>query len=103
ACSSVNCLQDAAYLTGLLSWELDPCEDFYRYVCGRWTNAFPAQGEDNTASSDDDYASNLEDKMYGLLQNRSHQSDISQPLQSLFDKCVDVRGIEEAGWDALLE
>ncbi|XP_040063595.1 neprilysin-1-like [Ixodes scapularis] len=103
SCNSAICLQDAAYLSNLLSWEVDPCEDFYKYVCGRWTNAVPALGADKTASSDDDYVGNLESTIHGLLQNRSEQSGMILPLQSLFDQCVNVSRIEVAGWGPLLE
>lgn len=103
ACTSLRCLQDANYLDNLLSWDTEPCDNFYMFVCSRWTNQFPLAGGNNTISFDDDYAGMLEDQMYGLLQNESVLHPMVVYLRNLFGQCVDVKKIEEAGWDALLD
>lgn len=103
ACSSSSCFREATYLSNLLSWELDPCDDFYRFICHRWTNKFPVADRDYTVSADDDYAGVLEDRIYGLLQNQSHSTSVLEPMRGLFSQCMNTKEIEGAGLNDLLE
>ncbi|KAL3217038.1 hypothetical protein MRX96_051085 [Rhipicephalus microplus] len=38
-CTSPTCAQNAIYLSHLLSWDdMNPCDDFYTFVCRRWNS-----------------------------------------------------------------
>ncbi|KAH7966320.1 hypothetical protein HPB49_015286 [Dermacentor silvarum] len=103
-CSSVSCLQNAVYLSNLLSWrDVDPCNDFYAFVCRRWKSRFGTLFKDQSISTDDDYAAFLEDRVYASIRNYSGSSKMLRPLRDLHEKCMNVRLIEDEGWNALLE
>ncbi|KAH7951276.1 hypothetical protein HPB52_007237 [Rhipicephalus sanguineus] len=100
-CSSSYCLRDSAYLSELLNWNFDPCENFYMFVCSRWRNQFPAT---DSVSADDDYISSLESEIRSLLEDEPLGSyAVVGPLQDLYNKCVNSKLIEDSGWDGLLE
>ncbi|XP_054747358.1 phosphate-regulating neutral endopeptidase PHEX [Anastrepha obliqua] len=40
-CRSKECLRTAAGLTYSMDEETDPCEDFYKFTCGRWADDHP--------------------------------------------------------------
>ncbi|KAK8762733.1 hypothetical protein V5799_025996 [Amblyomma americanum] len=103
-CTSSSCLRNAMYLSELLSWDnVDPCDDFYAFVCRRWTSQYSSASTGYSVSSDDDYATYLEDRLYALLHNASHTSRILQPLQDLYEKCSEAKRTEDEGWNSLLE
>ncbi|KAL1435410.1 hypothetical protein MTO96_000087 [Rhipicephalus appendiculatus] len=104
SCSSASCIQSAVYLSNLLSWQdVDPCDDFYAFVCRRWKSRFATPLKDTSVSTDDDYAAFLENRIYVSIRNDSGGSKILRPLRYLHDKCMNVRLIEDGGWNALLE
>lgn len=47
-CLSDECLRSAAALKQTMNFRVDPCEDFYEYVCGNWAEERP---ESDTATS----------------------------------------------------
>ncbi|XP_075724985.1 endothelin-converting enzyme 1-like [Rhipicephalus microplus] len=104
SCSSSSCVQNAVYLSNLLSWrDVNPCNDFYAFVCRRWKSRFATPLKDTSVSTDDDYAAFLEDVLYTSIRNDSGSSKILRPLRYLHDKCMNVKLIEDGGWNALFE
>ncbi|KAH7966315.1 hypothetical protein HPB49_015281 [Dermacentor silvarum] len=104
-CVSSGCLRDASYLSTLLSWDrVDPCVDFYAFVCDRWTSQYTASTPTSFPQTfDDDYASFLESKVRSMMINKSLASDSLQPIRHLYDKCISITRIDDEGWDPLLE
>ncbi|KAH6939212.1 hypothetical protein HPB50_016520 [Hyalomma asiaticum] len=104
-CTSSTCAQNAIYLSHLLSWDdMNPCDDFYMFVCRRWSNQASTASEEESLSFDDDYAATLEEKMYASLRNNSRPERLNlQPLSALLDKCMDAKRIEDDGWNPFLE
>ncbi|KAL1431177.1 hypothetical protein MTO96_014560 [Rhipicephalus appendiculatus] len=104
-CVSSSCLQDASYLNALLSWDrVDPCVDFYAFVCERWTSQYNASEPTSFPETfDDDYAAFLGNKIYSMINNESLESHSLRPIRQLYDKCVSVVQTEEDGWDPILE
>ncbi|KAK8760703.1 hypothetical protein V5799_028031 [Amblyomma americanum] len=104
-CTSPRCTKNAIYLSRLLSWDdMSPCDDFYMFVCRRWTNQVPVSSAEESLSSDDDYAAILEEKMFSLLRNKSQATHLNVgALSRLFGKCMDAKRIEDDGWNPFLE
>lgn len=49
-CHSKECLRSAATLKQNMNLQVDPCEDFYGYVCGNWADDHP-RPENHIANS----------------------------------------------------
>ncbi|XP_077534405.1 endothelin-converting enzyme 1-like [Haemaphysalis longicornis] len=105
-CVSPRCIKDAVYLNSLLSWDhVNPCRDFYAFVCRQWTGSYTASEPGYFVSSDDNYVAYLEGRLHELLQNAPQGTNDSavQSASKLYRKCVDDKSIENYKWDPLLE
>ncbi|KAH9377098.1 hypothetical protein HPB48_019203 [Haemaphysalis longicornis] len=105
-CLSPRCIKDAVYLNSLLSWDhVNPCRDFYAFVCRQWTGSYTASEPGYFVSSDDNYVAYLEGRLHELLQNAPQGTNDSavQSASELYRKCVDEKSIESYKWDPLLE
>ncbi|KAH7966318.1 hypothetical protein HPB49_015284 [Dermacentor silvarum] len=103
-CTSENCYQDAEYLSGLLSWDVDdPCDSFQPFVCRRWSSLLKDSPLTESISSDDVYVSNVERWAQAIYHKRPRHFRISAPLRNLIDKCLNTEQIENNGWSLLLE
>ncbi|KAH7961580.1 hypothetical protein HPB52_010697 [Rhipicephalus sanguineus] len=104
-CESPSCFRDAVYLNSLLSWDkLDPCDDFYAFVCRQWEGSYATPSPGSFVSVDDDFAAFLEGEFYAYLQqDSSGKNSHLQPIIDLHRKCMDKTRIEDAEWDPLLE
>ncbi|KAH9370120.1 hypothetical protein HPB48_015125 [Haemaphysalis longicornis] len=103
-CVSPSCLQNALYLDGILSWKnIDPCDDFYTFVCGRWTSQLNLTPTNYSISFDDDYSASFERQVYSILRAESAESSYIVPVKTLYEKCVDIERTEAEGWNPLLE
>ncbi|KAM7301574.1 neprilysin-2-like [Ixodes scapularis] len=101
-CSSLSCIQNAAFLGNLLFWDVNPCDNFYMFVCNHWANQLPISVGAFTISIDDDYAGDLEDIMFSLLA-QGKQTGVTQAIGKLFEQCQNAKQIEEDGWSPLLD
>ncbi|KAH7983699.1 hypothetical protein HPB52_013749 [Rhipicephalus sanguineus] len=101
-CSTPACKRDGAYLKGLLSWDLDPCEDFYRFVCSRWKRGGETTKTDVVAAASDELNHQLEQSVHGVLQ-RSSSPDNLGTLKALFYECMNTRQLELDDWNPMLE
>ncbi|KAK8764446.1 hypothetical protein V5799_032945 [Amblyomma americanum] len=96
-CSSASCVRNAHYMDNLLSWEDSPCDDFYSFVCRRWTSQFAASSTGDFVSADDDYAAYLEGRVHAFVQEKPG------PLSELHAKCMNFRRTNDEGWEAFLQ
>ncbi|KAH7980894.1 hypothetical protein HPB49_019913 [Dermacentor silvarum] len=101
-CSTPACKRDGAYLKGLLSWDLDPCEDFHRFVCSRWKGGGDAAKTSTAAAASDELNHQLEQSVHGLLQRSSFPENLA-PLKALFYECMNTRQLDLDDWNPMLE
>ncbi|KAH8042239.1 hypothetical protein HPB51_021323 [Rhipicephalus microplus] len=103
-CSSGDCYQDAEYLSGLLSWEIDdPCDSFQPFVCRRWVSMLKDSPLTQSVSSDDVYVSIVEQRVQAIYHKRPQHFRIPVLLSNLMEKCRNTEHIENDGWGVLLE
>ncbi|XP_070385893.1 neprilysin-2-like [Dermacentor albipictus] len=103
-CASEDCYQDAEYLSGLLSWDIDdPCDSLQPFVCRRWSSLHKDSPLTESISSDDVYVSSIERWAQAIYHNRPRYFRIPAPLRNLIDKCLNTEQIENNGWGLLLE
>ncbi|KAH9381688.1 hypothetical protein HPB48_011982 [Haemaphysalis longicornis] len=77
-----------------------PCDDFYTFVCSRWTSQLPFP-LNSSLSTDDDYVAVLENQIYVSLERERQRPSLLQPLKLLHDECMDVANIEHRGLEEL--
>lgn len=96
-CSSASCIRNARYMDDLLSWEVSPCEDFYSFVCRRWSSQFAALSTGDYVSVDDDYAAYLESRLRAVIEDKPG------PMNDLHAKCMNFKHTNDEGWEAFLQ
>ncbi|KAH6920149.1 hypothetical protein HPB50_028864 [Hyalomma asiaticum] len=101
-CSTPACKRDGAYLKGLLSWDLDPCEDFYRFVCSRWKGGGETSKVDMAVAASDELSHQLEQNVHRLLQRSSSPENLGT-LKALFYECMNTRQLDLDDWNPMLE
>lgn len=100
-CDTATCRMEDRYVRNLLSWELDPCDNFYRFVCGRWNSAAPkAVPGRNAATARGDLAALLEKGTLTTIQ--LPKSEFSQ-LRGVFSECMDTKQLDQDGWSRTWE
>ncbi|CAN7982584.1 unnamed protein product [Ixodes hexagonus] len=83
-CVSTDCQIEGRYLVELLTWEFDPCENFYGFVCqGRRAPE---------ASSDVQLRSELESRLSALLRRQPTSNQELTPLRNLYAECNEPPG-----------
>ncbi|KAK8785215.1 hypothetical protein V5799_008418 [Amblyomma americanum] len=101
---SETCYQDAAFLSELLSWDIDdPCENFQPFVCRRWSSQFDDVPLTQSVSSDDVYVSSVEHVVQAFHRKPPVYPTDTVPLRMLLDKCANVKQIEDDGWSVFLD
>ncbi|KAL3190732.1 hypothetical protein MRX96_019000 [Rhipicephalus microplus] len=98
----LTCKRDGAYLKGLLSWNLDPCENFYHFVCNLCKGRGKTIKTNGTAASSDELNHQLEQSVHGVLQRSNSQENLAT-LKALFYKCMNTRQLDVDDWNPMLE
>lgn len=75
-CKNTDCQREGRYLSSHLSWEVEPCADFFAFVCNRPGPA-PLRLLERSAASE--------------LRRKSPNEEIT-PLKQLHDRCMKVEG-----------
>lgn len=101
-CSHERCIADGRYVGSSLSWDCDPCDDFYEFACRKWRKARAASAlvDGGTSSSvQEDRERDLERRVAHLLVARRVEE--LEPLQRLHGACINANAINAAGWAPL--
>ncbi|KAG0423394.1 hypothetical protein HPB47_000828, partial [Ixodes persulcatus] len=87
-CWTDSCKRNGAYINALVSRELDPCDDFFKFVCSRWRSHY----DNMTSSFDDDIVYRLERDVLRLLESplppSVRDTDVLFPLKHVVSTCM---------------
>ncbi|KAL3194118.1 hypothetical protein MRX96_016260 [Rhipicephalus microplus] len=103
-CNLSRCLEEGTHIAGLLSWDSDPCVDFYEFACSVWVQERAASASIRggaSASIIEDMERDLEQMVPRLL--AAVRSPELSPLRRLHDTCNNVNAINAAGWAPLAD
>ncbi|XP_064487454.1 neprilysin-1-like [Ornithodoros turicata] len=103
-CTAALCRRDGFYLKALFSWNTDPCDNFYRFVCGRWKSTVAAHkhGNDTSVAAHEDSIHILEERMKVIVRRTNSLEELF-PLRDVFNECMDTKKLEDENWNPMLE
>ncbi|KAK3912060.1 Endothelin-converting enzyme-like protein [Frankliniella fusca] len=104
-CRSQECIQSAAMLLQGIDPGADPCQDFYRYTCGRWPKAHPVLDSHIYNSWFLERQDAQQRKVIEVLQVNVTDRDPEPVVMAhrFFKSCTDTEQMEELGLDPMLD
>ncbi|XP_050586554.1 neprilysin-1 isoform X4 [Bombus affinis] len=105
-CETENCVRIAASLKESMDTSVDPCDDFYKYVCGKWSDEHPIPDKSLTNSWFDERRERMYRKIRELLRDNTTNSDVPWAVSQakiLYNSCMDEHAKNELGLAPLFE
>ena len=106
-CLAKECLATSSNMLDLADLSLDPCTDFYRYSCGGWLTQHAIPSAKSTLSIDSQIIRKMNKKLRHTLESLTDDDgddvdSVERKLKIIYDKCMDVRAINNASVGPLL-
>ncbi|KZC06063.1 PREDICTED: neprilysin-2 [Dufourea novaeangliae] len=105
-CETQNCVRIAASLKESMDTSVDPCDDFYKYACGKWTEEHPMPDTSITNSWFEERRERVYRKIRELLRDNSTSNNAPWAVNQakiLYNSCMDVHAADEMGLTPLFE
>ncbi|XP_018319992.1 endothelin-converting enzyme homolog isoform X2 [Agrilus planipennis] len=104
-CTSDECLRSAANLKLSMNLAIDPCEDFYKFTCGRWSKEHPNHGWFSHYSSFETVDEHIAFATMRFF--KSNESD-NEPLpvkqsRYLYKSCMDTDSANKLGYSVIYD
>lgn len=90
-CTTKACNETAKRVLSFIDEEVDPCEDFYLYACGKFPSVVPLGPIFQHIDTFGLMQKELNERSYSLLDNlslTSHNSKAVRKAKNLYDQCV---------------
>ncbi|XP_058824911.1 neprilysin-11-like isoform X2 [Topomyia yanbarensis] len=102
-CHSKECLRSAAAFQQSMDLTVDPCEDFYSYVCGNWAADHPRPVASRMYNWIDDRQLKIFGNIMAMLEMNISQSDPKPVAQSkmMYKACLDTATREQQGFNSI--
>ncbi|XP_011870542.1 PREDICTED: neprilysin-11-like, partial [Vollenhovia emeryi] len=97
-CDSEDCVRVAASLKESMNVSVNPCDDFYQYACGRWSQEHPVPDSRLMNSWFSERRDRVIGKIRDLLKVNMSASEVPWAVmqaKTLFTSCMDVHTINE--------
>ncbi|CAF2099472.1 unnamed protein product [Rotaria magnacalcarata] len=105
-CLTPYCVKAANYLIESIDQTVDPCEDFFNFVCGTWienTRIPDDAGAENTFNA---LRAQLDNNVVDLLSSPPSSGTVEptavKNARNLYQSCIDEAGIESEGVESIL-
>ncbi|KAL2723788.1 endothelin-converting enzyme isoform X3, partial [Vespula maculifrons] len=105
-CDSEDCVRIAASLKESMDTSVDPCDDFYKYTCGRWPQEHPIPDSSLTNSWFNERTERVARTIRDLLRRNISDGNAPWSVQQakiLYTSCLDVESLNELGLSSLFE
>ncbi|XP_077534486.1 endothelin-converting enzyme homolog [Haemaphysalis longicornis] len=92
-CDTLECRTYVNMLRSSLVTLMEPCEDFYEFVCGGWSKAAVVPPDEITFSLHTSYRRKVEDEIGEILNNTVvtyRDQTATQKAAALYQSCIDV-------------
>ncbi|XP_055613594.1 neprilysin-like [Uranotaenia lowii] len=102
-CDTKECLRSAAALRHNMDPSADPCDEFYRYACGKWADENPRPQQ----QSSHNWFGLRQDKVYGIIRDRlmSNATDDDplpvQKAKAMYMGCLSSDHRKKEGYKAV--
>lgn len=93
-CNTQECLRSAANMKLSMDPTVDPCDDFYRFTCGRWSEEHPNHGWYPKFTTFETIEERVELRILDFLTKNSSEEDPLPVKQSrdFFTSCMNLGG-----------
>ncbi|XP_012536984.1 endothelin-converting enzyme homolog [Monomorium pharaonis] len=105
-CDSEDCVRVAASLKESMNVSVDPCDDFYHYVCSRWPQEHPIPDSSLTNSWFNERNDRMLRKIRELLKVNMSASEVPWAVmqaKTMFTSCMDVHTMNELNLSPLFD
>uniref|UniRef100_A0ABM0MQX2 LOW QUALITY PROTEIN: membrane metallo-endopeptidase-like 1-like n=1 Tax=Saccoglossus kowalevskii TaxID=10224 RepID=A0ABM0MQX2_SACKO len=95
-CNTGHCAMMAGDMIERMDLDVNPCEDFYQYACGRWENARVIPDDRSSFTTFSELRDNLDIKLKALVDQPVISSDIKPTVnvKNNYIACIDLATIE---------
>jgi endothelin-converting enzyme/putative endopeptidase len=88
--------------TSAIDAAVSPCQNFYRFACGRWIDANPVPADRSRWSRFDSLSDRNQDKLHNILEAAAENpAGDRKKIGDYYASCMDEAGIEAKGLDPL--
>lgn len=104
-CLTPGCVKAAAEILKNIDSQVNPCDDFYKYTCGKWIDSQVIPDDKSSVSRLSTVQDVLDRQLRNLIEQPpiGNESSIVVMMRDLYDSCMNTTRIEELGNDPLLK
>nr|XP_018669781.1 phosphate-regulating neutral endopeptidase-like [Ciona intestinalis] len=104
-CNTPECAEISAYYRKNINFDVDPCEDFFEFACGKWIRENPIPDDATKLETYSILRDNVINRLREILEEKGNTTDDASLniAKDLYNSCVDIDRIEELGTQPLLE
>lgn len=102
-CETNGCQKAAKQLSKFLNTKFDPCNDFYKFVCGQYVKTTKIPDDKSAISTNEELSDIVTGQLEDLLDQEIQESE-PRPfklVKKIFNLCLDTEAIEQKGVDFL--
>lgn len=92
-CTTNECLRTASSLKSSIDFNVDPCDDFYKFACGKWSEEHPNHGWWKSFSSFTTISERVAIASLNALTTEDSNSSEPQAIKKskdFFKSCLDI-------------